>query len=92
MTIEHFQALEEKIGQLINRLVKLKEENKNLLQANRRLEDKVQELGREIEKQKEENKQLHDKIQKAGATQTQDDQIRSRLEDLLGKINEVVEG
>lgn len=91
MTIEHLQALEEKIGQLINRLVKLKDENKELLQANRKLEEKVQELGKEIDKHKEENKQLQDKLQKAGTTQAQDEQIRGKLEDLLGKINEVVQ-
>jgi FtsZ-binding cell division protein ZapB len=98
MSIEHFQALEEKINQMLTRLAKLKDENNELAQANRKLEEKVQTLMADSEKLreqnrvlKEENRTISEKAQKAGEGQAQADQIKNRLEDLLSKIDKVVE-
>lgn len=91
MDMDYFQALENKIEQLINRLLAQKEENKDLISANRRLEEKVQELQSENGRLQDEIDNLKEETARAKEEGSKGEEIKNRLEGLLGKIDEVVE-
>ncbi len=91
MNIEYFKTLEEKLNQLINRVVSLKKENNELTQANRNLEDKIQSLMGENELLKDKNSTLSIKAEESENADIQETEIKNRLEDILRKVDEVVE-
>jgi len=90
MEAEHFKALEEKVNQLIKRYIKLKEENRELMETNRRLEEKIQTMQGELEETLEEKHRLNEKLESSG--NMHGEQIKNRVEELLSKVEEVVEG
>jgi FtsZ-binding cell division protein ZapB len=91
MNIEYFKTLEEKLNQLINRVVSLKKENNELTQANRNLEDKIQSLMGENELLNDKNSTLSIKAKESENADIQETEIKNRLEDILRKVDEVVE-
>ena len=90
MDIEYFQVLEEKINQLINRVVSLRTENSEIAEANSRLEERVQGLMGEMDHLKEENKGLSEKAEQTTNNGAQENEIKNRLEEILRKVDEVV--
>lgn len=91
MDLAYFQALEEKVNSLINRMLALKNENQEMTQANRQLEDKVQSLLGEIGRLREENSRLESKANELSSSGIQEAEIANRLQEILRKVDEVVE-
>ncbi|RKZ31281.1 hypothetical protein DRQ36_02560 [bacterium] len=92
MSLEHFQALEEKVNQLINRLIKLKDENRELMESNKKLENKVQEVQKEVDRLRDENRELSEKVEAKPESAVDEEELRTKVEDLLNKVDEVVSG
>ncbi len=90
MDIEYFQVLEEKVNQLINRVVSLRNENSEIAEANSHLEEKVQGLMIEMDRLREENKSLSEKAEQTTNNGAQEAEIKNRLEEILRKVDEVV--
>lgn len=91
MDLAYFQALEEKVNGLINRMVTLRNENSEMAQANRHLEEKIQNLMGEITHLREENDRLNSKASELSASSAHDNEIANRLQEILRKVDEVVE-
>ena len=90
MNLEHFQALEDKINQLINHIIKLKEEKSELIESNRRLESKFQEMQAEKDRLGERNAELELKVEAEAGVREHESEIKSRVEALLSKVDDVV--
>ncbi|MCK5833183.1 hypothetical protein KAH81_05880 [bacterium] len=91
MNLEYFQALEEKVNLLINKVVSLRNENNEIAQANKHLEEKVQNMLGDTNRLKEENQQLLNKANETSINNIQEGEIKNRLEEILRKVDEVVE-
>lgn len=90
MNLEHFQALEDKINQLLNHIIKLKEEKRELIEANHRLEARIKEVRDEKEMVLAEKAELENKVKEEEAVAEHETEIKSRVEALLSKVDEVV--
>lgn len=90
MDLEHFQALEDKINQLLNHIIKLKEEKRELIETNQRLESRIKQVQEEKEELAAEKEELKKKAQEAAGAAENESEIKDRVEALLSKVDEVV--
>jgi len=85
--MEYIDLLEEQIDKAINKIARLTQEKKDLLENISELESKIQQLTDEIGHLREENSSLTLKLsQMPEISESKEREIRRRLEELKNKI------
>ena len=88
MQLEVLEKLEKKIGQALERIDRLREENKQMSSSYNTMSIEVEEVKKISAKLEEENRRLKDKLSKSDQGKNQKElRIKKRIERLVEKLN-----
>ena len=88
MQLEVLEKLEKKIGQALERIDRLREENKQMSSSYNTMSIEVEEAKKISAKLEEENRRLKDKLSKSDQGKNQKElRIKKRIERLVEKLN-----
>ncbi len=82
---DSFAVFEQQIEKLIEAVVKLKTEKKQLLEANEELQERIKQIQGELDKAQEETDSLKQSAQGSEPAKEKLDSLLSRINDALGE-------
>lgn len=88
MERQPFQLLEEKVDQLIALVGRLKQENQTLSKRAAECEQKIETLQKELSRTRQDSEHAESMESEIAGYKAQGERIRSKVEDLLGKLQE----
>jgi FtsZ-binding cell division protein ZapB len=89
MDLQQFEILENKISQTINTIQQLKQENRDLQKRLQALQEENQEKDKKLGTLQEEMQKLKDHPQESQQFKTREEEIRSKVEKMLAKLEEL---
>ncbi|MCG3118470.1 MAG: hypothetical protein ALAOOOJD_00681 [bacterium] len=89
MDLQQFEILENKISQAISTIQKLKQENSELQKRILSLQEESQEKDKEFGALQAEMQKLKDHAQESQQSKTREEEIRSKVEKMLAKLEEL---
>jgi FtsZ-binding cell division protein ZapB len=89
MDLQQFEILENKISQAISAIQKLKQENRELEKRLQALREENQEKDKMLGALQEEIQKLKDNTQESQQFKTREEEIRSKVEKMLAKLEEL---
>lgn len=89
MDLQQFEILENKISQAISTIQKLKQENAELQKRIVALQEASQEKDRKFGALQEEMQKLTDHAQESQQSKAREEEIRSKVEKMLAKLEEL---
>jgi len=89
MDLQQFEILENKISQAISMIQKLKQENGELQKRVETLQEETQEKDKMLGALQEELQQMKDNAQESQQFKTREEEIRSKVEKMLARLEEL---